>query len=305
MGPKISLTSARLRAYRAQTYRLKPSRRLKSAADAVKFVNERGFAYFWPIKGVELPSLWAAAAGNRPVADAHDDPGHVTWGWKDSLLGAKQWFYGKVLRGKATMISLKTLKYFYALSENYGDMHNDYLLQYEEGRLTQEAKAIFEALLAHGRLDTIALRREARMTGSDSNTRFERALIELQAGLKILPVGVAQAGAWRYAFIYELVDRWFPDLAAEARPLGRSEAQAHLTDLYLKSVGAATEAQVAQLFRWKQEEAHRACASVVAQRKARRAEKVAGQAGEWVVTVGAARVGPRPTIPSSRPRSKG
>jgi len=24
------------------------------------------FVYFWPIKGVELTSLWAAAAGDRP-----------------------------------------------------------------------------------------------------------------------------------------------------------------------------------------------------------------------------------------------
>ena len=278
------MTAAQLKAYRAHTYRLKPSLKLKSTDDAVKFVNERGFIYFWPIKGVELPNLWTAVAGNRPVADAHDDPGHVTWGWKDSLLGARQWFYAKVLRGKATMISLKALKYFYALSENYGDMHNDYLLQYEEGRLTQEAKAIFEALLNHGSLDTIALRREARMTGSESNTRFERALTELQVGLKVLPVGVAQAGAWRYAFIYELVDRWFPELAAAARPIGRSEAQAHLTHLYLRSVGVATEAQITQLFRWKPEETQQACEAVVGRRKAWRAEKVAGKQGEWMVT---------------------
>ena len=115
-----SITAAQLKAYRAQTYHLKPALRLRSEDDAVRFVNERGFAYFWPIKGVELPSLWAAVAGARPVADAHDDPGHVTWGWKDKLLGAKKWFYAKFLRGRATMISLKTLPYFYALSENYG-----------------------------------------------------------------------------------------------------------------------------------------------------------------------------------------
>jgi hypothetical protein len=113
------ITAAQLKAYRAQTYHLKPARRLKSEDDALRFVNERGFVYFWPIKGVELPSLWAAVAGDRPVADAHDDPGHVTWGWKDRLLGTKQWFYAKVLRGRATMIALKTLPYFYALSENY------------------------------------------------------------------------------------------------------------------------------------------------------------------------------------------
>jgi len=284
MTPTITIPSAQLKAYRAQTYRLRSSLRLKDEDDALAFVDERGFVYFWPIKGVELPSLWAAVAGARPVADAHDDPGHVTWRWKDALLGARKWFYAKLLRGKATMVSLQALPYFYALSENYGDLQNDYLLQYEEGRMTQEAKAIFEALLQKGPLDTVALRREARMTGEGSSARFERALAELQTGLKISPVGVAEAGAWRYAFIYDLVDRFFPDLAERARPLGRSEARSHLLNLYLRSVGAATENQAAQLFRWKPDEVRKAVVLLVKKRKARRVAKVAGEEGDWAAT---------------------
>jgi hypothetical protein len=278
------VTAPQLNAYRALTYRSTPALRLKSPSQALDFVNERGFVYFWPIQGVEMPSLWTAVAGNRPVADAHDDPGHVTWGWKDQLLGARQWYYAKVLRGRATMISFKALPYFYALSENYGDAAHDYVSQYEEGRMTQAAKAVFEALLARGRLDTLALRREARMTGKDSNTRFEHALVELQMGLKILPVGVAEAGAWRYAFIYELVDRYFPDLAERARHIGRGEARAQLADLYLKSVGAAAEAGLARLFRWKPDEVRRACEALVSRRKARRMAMVAGRRDDWLVT---------------------
>src|SRR5512137_1483743 len=96
-----------LRAYRAQTFRLLPGQQLKSSDEAAAFVNERGFVYFWPITGILLPSLWAAVAGDRPVADAHDDPGHVTWGWKDALLGQRQWYYAKLLRKKATMIAME------------------------------------------------------------------------------------------------------------------------------------------------------------------------------------------------------
>ena len=280
----LTVSAAQLKAYRAKTYRLRPALKLKSTAEAVKFVNQRGFVYFWPIKGVELPSLWVAVAGNRPVADAHDDPGHVTWRWKDSMLGARQWHYAKLLRGKATIVSLKTLPYFYALSENYGDREQDYLQQYAEGRLTQEAKVIFETLLHKGALDTVTLRREARMTSPESNARFERALTELQTGLKILPIGVAEAGAWRYAFIYELVDRYFPDLAEQARDIGRAEARAHLIDLYLRSVGAATEKQIAQLFHWKPDEVARGVAGLLGRRKARRAETVGGESRSWVIT---------------------
>ena len=53
-----------------------------------------------------MPSLWVAVAGDRPVPDEHDDPGHVTWGWKDGLLGKRRWYYGRVLRKRNTFISL-------------------------------------------------------------------------------------------------------------------------------------------------------------------------------------------------------
>ncbi len=82
-----------LAAYRRLSFLQSPDLRLKDTEEAIHFVNQRGFIYFWPIKGILLPSLWAAVAGNRPVADAHDDPGHVTWGWKDSLLGKRLWYY--------------------------------------------------------------------------------------------------------------------------------------------------------------------------------------------------------------------
>src|SRR6266498_2272607 len=78
------LTLADVRRWRDTTYRRASERRLKSAEEAVAFVNEVGFCFFWPIEGAELPSLWDAVAGDRPVPNDHDDPGHVTWGWKRS-----------------------------------------------------------------------------------------------------------------------------------------------------------------------------------------------------------------------------
>ncbi len=282
MGPgaQRTISQSTFEAYRSRTFRLGRGRQLRGEDDAVSYVAERGFVYFWPIKGIDLTSLWVAVAGRRPVADRHDDPGHVTWGWKDRLLPTRRWYYGKLLRGKATIVSNETLPYFYALSENYGDP-NDYLLEYEAGRLGVEAKQIYEVLLAQGPLDTLALRREARLTSRDSNTRFERALVELQRGLRILPVGVAEAGRWNYAFIYELVDRWFPQVVEAARAIGRGEARAHLLGLYLKSVGAATEAQAAQLFHWRKDEVSKACAVLAAGGQAAAISTLAGQAGEW------------------------
>lgn len=247
---------------------------------AAAFVKERGFVHFWPIKGVDLPSLWAAVAGNRPVADEHDDPGHVTWGWKDDALGRRIWYYAKILRRKATLISLEAAPYFYALSENYGAPDQDYLISYRAGRLTQAAKQVFEALLQLGPLHTIELRRAARL-GNAKASEFNRALEILQADFKILPVGVADAGAWHYSHVYDLVARHYPALPERARAISETEARAELSRLYFQSVGAATPRAVQQLFGWGADATSRALFSL-GERRQLQSVVHPGKPGQWL-----------------------
>ena len=239
----------KFKTHRARTFNLPPFKKLSSPAQAQDFVDARGFVYFWPIKGIDFPSLWAAVAGERPVADAHDDPAHVTWRWKDNALGKRIWYYAKVLRRKATIISLDIAPYFYALTENYGDYKEDYLIPYEEGRLPQGAKQVYETILDNGPLNTVDLRPLARMSNA-KDSEFNRALELLQADFKILPIGVAEAGAWKYAFIYEITARYYPDLPEQARHIGEAEARTKLLELYFQSVGAAQMRDVNKMFRW-------------------------------------------------------
>ncbi|MCQ3938781.1 MAG: hypothetical protein DPW18_17295 [Chloroflexi bacterium] len=270
----------KLQALRTRTFNLPPQKRVATPAQALTFVNKRGFVYFWPIKGVDLPSLWVAVAGDRPVADAHDDPGHITWGWKDNALDKKIWYYGKILRGKATMISLEIAPYFYALSENYGDPEEDYLTAYREGRLPQAAKQVYEALLDKGAMHTIDLRREAKLTNA-KDSEFNKALEYLQKDFKILPVGVAEAGAWKYSHIYEITTRHFPDLSEQARRISESQARARLLELYFNMVGAAQVRDVNKLFGWGNEVVKRVAGKLVESGKL----KTVGHpkhAGEWV-----------------------
>lgn len=263
------LDPARLQAYRAESFRLRPELRLHSPEDARRYVNERGFIYFWPITGVEYPSLWAAVAGNRAVADEHDDPGHITWRWKDQALDKRWWYYAKILRGKATLIDLATAPAFYALSENYGEPEQDYLDQYGDGRLSHEAKTLYETLLAAGPLDTVNLRRQIHMTSQASNTPFESALVHLQRDFKILPVGVAETGAWRYSFIYECTHRWYPELPAAARAISRKAARQILAGRYLQTMGAARPADLRKIFQWQTDEVEAALAGLAGAKLAR------------------------------------
>jgi hypothetical protein len=278
--PELSLKL--VKAYRTQTFRMIAGEKIRTIEEAADFVADRGFVYFWPIKDIVLPSLWVAVAGDRPVAEAHDDPGHVTWGWKDSSLGSHRWYYAKVLRKKATMISMDVVPSFYALSENYGSPEDDYLTIYEQGRMTQEAKAVYEAILDHGPLDTLALRRQARLSSRENDSRFDRALTSLQADFKILPVGVARVGGWRYAFIYDIVARHYPKIPEQARFIHEDDARVSLLKYYFLSVGAAQVRDIRLLFRWSAPDIKRAIDDLVESRFIQRGLTIENQNVEWI-----------------------
>jgi hypothetical protein len=274
-----------LRAYQARTFRTQPDLRLTDRDQAVEFVRQRGFIFFWPITGILLPSLWVAVAGNRPVADAHDDPGHVTWGWKDALLGSRAWYYAKVLRKKGTMISFDLVPFFYALSENYGAYDEDYLTLYEQGRLTLEARRIYETLLEQGSLDTVELRKATRMSSPSSEARFNKAITDLQADFKILPVNVTQSGAWHYAFAYDIVPRRYPELPDLAHKISEKAARQKLLDTYLCSVGAAQLRDAARLFGWRPHDLESAAQELIKSGSAVSDVRVEELPGKWLVSI--------------------
>ena len=263
---------------RAVRYRRRMDLRVTTKDQAVEFVNDVGFCFLFPIQNVEMPSLWDAVAG-RVVKTTNKHSGYEierTWGWKDEALGQKLWFYGKLLRSRATLIGLDFLPNFYALSENFGDYEHDYLSEYHTGAMSAEAKVIYEALLNNGALDAIRLRRESRMSAEASKPRFEKALTELQTGLKVLPIGIAPVGAWRYAFIYEILPRWLPDVAEWARAISRVEARRLVLDRYVHNVIASPLAAIARLFGWKLQDTKKAAEELADQGRVHIDVKVAG-----------------------------
>ncbi len=234
---------------RDMRYRRTPALALQSEQDARSFVDAVGFCFFWPIKDIEMPNLLHAIAGRvRPAPVKHDDPdGSRCWAWKDGALGKKWWYYGKLLRQRATLVSWDLLAAFYASSRNFGGL-DDYLQEYRDGLLTVEARQVYEALLEHGALDTVRLRKESRMSADGAKARFDRALTELQVGLKVLPVGVARVGAWRYAFVYDIVPRYLPDLPEQARRIERRQARQILVGQYVDDVVAVERGMVRRVF---------------------------------------------------------
>ena len=56
--PELSLET--LNAHRDYTWRMAPELRITTKEQAIDHVNRRGFMMFWPIKGVDMPSLWVS-----------------------------------------------------------------------------------------------------------------------------------------------------------------------------------------------------------------------------------------------------
>ncbi len=271
-------TKHNLLAAREIRYRRRMNLRITSPEQAVEFVNDVGFCFLFPIQNVEMPSLWDAIAG-RVVKTYPDHKGYEierTWGWKDEALDKKWWYYGKLVRARATLVSLGFLPNFYALSENFGDYEHDYLAEYKTGALTAEAKQVYEALLRNGALDAVRLRREVHMSSDASKGRFEKALTDLQTGLKVLPIGIAPVGAWRYAFIYEVLPRWFPEIPARAQAIGRTEARRCILDQYLRNVIFSTKPLASRVFGWSLTETQQAIDALAGEGRLELDVKLAG-----------------------------
>lgn len=277
------LAQSQVDAYRNKTFRFLYHYHLRFKHDAIRYVNERGFIFFWPVKKVLLPSLWGATVGDRPVPDNHDDPGHITWRWKDDLLGKRKWYYARVLCKRNTLLSLKALPNFYALSPNYGDPENDYLLQYKQGLLPREAKLIYETLLREGQMNTIALKKAVRLSAPSDESHFNRALEILQADFRILPVGIAEAGSWKYAFVYDTVHHHMPDLMNAARMISVTDARQYLLETYLKTIGACPLNVPSRLFKWGEGEMKSTLHELVKKKRLFKLHTNNGDQSEWVI----------------------
>jgi hypothetical protein len=251
----------------------------------VDFVNERGIISFWPVKGLSLPSLWAAVVGNRPVPSWHDDPGHITWDWKDRMLGEKCWYYSKLLRHSGMFVSNELAPYFYALTENYGSLEDDYLILYEQGLLSQNAKQIYEALLEHGPVDTIALRRYACFTHSGSDSSFNTALNQLQADMKVMPVGISDAGAWHYAYIYDIPARYLSELPEIARNIPPQEARRTILESLFRSYGVIEFSELVRLLHWRMDDLQKSLTSLEKTGRITSSVELEGKPGNWMASI--------------------
>lgn len=221
--------------------------RVKTAADAVRFIDAAGYCLLFPIKNIALPSLYYAMARRTPFT--WDDYGAKLWEWKDNLPRQRRAFYSKYFHGRGTFISLKLLPHFLALEE-IGLAAGGHGRSYAAGRISADAGAIWEALDEHGPLATLEFRHACKMESTAGNKRYKRAILELSRALVVVHFGAEQeTGAWASSR-FELTARAFPKQAAAARRLVVETARKALAKKYLAWHPNASPHGLARLFGW-------------------------------------------------------
>jgi hypothetical protein len=273
-----------LERWRAPIYQIAPAPRVRTMADAARFIDRVGLCWlFAPAKhSLELPSLFEAVKGKRGSAIYDwDADAEKIWVWKSDLPAARRAYYGKALTGKPCFVSKKMLPSVLAAlgADNFEQL-------YARGGISYEAKKIYRALEQFGPQPTMTLRRNAGLDGTDGNARYHRGLDELQRRLLVMPIGATnEVGNWP-SQIFELVARWFPKQCAQSRALDLYAARRALISRYLKTVVAAPVVSIARLFAIPRDE-------IDALLDELRAHKLARREGDWMM---------RPTLP---PLAKG
>lgn len=225
---------------------------MRTPADAVKFLNHVGFCVLFPVKGVPLPSLYHAAS--RRPALVWDRFCMLIWKWKDELPRRRRAFYAKYFKGRGSFISLAMLPYFLAVEESAAAVE-DFDDFYKQGRITHDARAIWEALAANGPMATLELRHSINMETKAGNLRFKKAMLELQRKLLVVHFGAEQeTNAWASGR-FELTARAFPKQVAAARAIAPATARDTIASKYVVLYSDATPVQLARLFGWSKTDA--------------------------------------------------
>ena len=203
-----------------------------------------GYCYaFTPGPG-RLPSLFE-------VLDTRSDDRRWAWAWdwKEALPSEKRVFYGRILARKPTFISLEFLPHFFALTGNVGEP-DDYSRLYEAGRLSALAKRVYELVAAGGPLTTRQIRAAVEPHRRGSSARLLRALAELQTLFLLARIGEVGDNPGNYAYVWDLLVRWLPDVAGRAAGISHRAAAAAVLEQYVRNTGAPRPEDAAALFGW-------------------------------------------------------
>jgi hypothetical protein len=191
--------------------------------EALAFVSECGFCTWGPVPHLRFPDL-AEAMGETASSVLER-----TWSWKDDLHFAQQLYYGKIIAGQPSFLAPDYLPDFIAALAGRGlERERDVTRLYFDGRLSGEAKTIYDWLLDHPAQPTRELRRGTRLGEKTKKLATERALVELQRRFLVCKVDLTGRTRGTYSYVWDLAERFWPQAFVDARHTAPSAARSKI-----------------------------------------------------------------------------
>ncbi len=270
---------------RQTNFRQRPSLRVRSERDALRFVDAVGFCSTFHVIPGGPSSLWEAVVGRPkprwPRRSHHDAGVGLTWELKNVLPHRREVYYGKVVKGRPMLVALDVFPAFYALVRG-AQTARDYVREYHAGRLSQTGKRIMDYLLKESPQYTRSIRAECFMLEPSRTREFERAMAELQGGLWIVKTEERYEPSFSYR--WDLLERWLPGPVAEGRRMKRSAALDHLLSRYLRAAVYGTPAALARLLAVPRADVDAAVVRLARAGALRAGVEITGRAGRFVVS---------------------
>lgn len=189
--------------------------------DMVRFIDDVGCCMNTPM--IAYPDFPSQAAVIGEVEAGTMD----TWFWKDDLHIEKRLYYTRVFGGKPGFVSLRLLP---ALIATNGMVADEMLFA---GIMSVETQQIYNAIESHG---PIPIRVLKGLLTPEAKHVTDSVLQNLERRFIITKTGITGRTRGTYGYVWDLVERWMPEMLAAADNLGRPAAEAMIRE-HLASFG--------------------------------------------------------------------
>jgi hypothetical protein len=222
--------------FRDHAWRRDPERRIQDVFGAEQFVRDIGFCMVLTDSRRPGPSLYTAVCGRRethmPRNVQKDPESRLAWAIKDELMRRGRCFYGKLLKGHATLIAPELIPFFSAL---WGVPRKK-----EGAMLTADAQRILKALRKEWEMGTRDLR---EASGIIDRRHFDKAMVQLQRAMKVIPTEVLYQPTFTY--IWSIAEGRFPDQMKDV--VSREVALKEIARAYLRGAGMTLRGELARV----------------------------------------------------------
>lgn len=188
-----------------------------------------------------IPFDWKSGMPDCPIQWHTGDPETDPWEWRMRVLEERDDIaYGKVFFGTSGYITKEWYPLFLAVRRQ-GMVFDEW---YDEGKISQLEKNIYEVISENGRVALHELKQMCGIT-KETNSKFERALTNLQKNLFITMCGRKQkcnkfgeGYGWSSTVFCTVEEFWGEDLSAD---VSCEEAYQKIHDRILELNPAAEE----------------------------------------------------------------